>query len=153
MDSGIVPFRQVMRGIGMLLLISQYVMFFMYWPTKYFFVPLTNWTLIITTMSLGYTMWAAQSPERFGPKVFNLLGRKPKESYTYQARHHFLYMLSLLLNFMVTVGWWTLLHNTYVEKHKDHHFYGAGRELHLKTVHIIPPLVCFMNTFISNCVI
>ena len=87
----------------------------------------------------GHNAFLKQNPEQI------------KQTFNHQARHHLLYQLSLLLNFIVNFVWWTYLHEGFVRKNKDIPVVGKGREFHLKSVHIIPLLVNLMNTLSLNC--
>ena len=147
-------FKQYLRLAGLVLLLTQFIMYPMFWYYQYFLVPITNWTLMLTTASLCYSYWAAQCPEHFGPDALDKR-KNPNwlKSLTYQARHHLLYTFSVFLNFMVTVVWWSLLHEHFTSKHRNHPVHGNGREIHLITIHVIPPAVCLLNTVMTNALV
>ena len=129
-------------------------MYIMFWPLKYFLVPVTNWALMMTTASVAYSYWAASCYEHFGAGALDeKKNKKWLEAYQYQARHHIMYTFSLMFNLMVTAVWWTLIHESYAKKHRNHPVHGNMRELHLITIHIIPPAVCLVNSLMTNCML
>ena len=116
-----------------------------------FIIPITNWSLIVTTVSLIHTIWATQNQKHFASNWY--LKRETnavKLTFNHQARQHLLYQFSFLLNFMVVFVWWTYLYEGFISKHRDLPNVGKGREFYLKSVHIVPPLVNLFNTLSLN---
>ena len=55
-----------MRYLCLLSVIGCYVTYFMYMDAEHFFVPFTNWALMITTISLIASISASNDTVNFG---------------------------------------------------------------------------------------
>jgi hypothetical protein len=75
-----------------------YITSYLYWDWHYFLVPFTNWTLIVTTLSLSASIVACLDDKEF---------KRDREK---MAIHHLLYTLAIMMNFVVMTVYWTLLH-------------------------------------------
>ena len=143
-----------MRLICLLLISVNYVTTFLYCDLTFFFVPFTNWTLLMTTFSLLMSMFASSSKQIYGknslrkkcpiqktsykklkdlehplsaeqrvdkcPKsicemVGVVLQGKMFECYEVkfmiQAFHHTVHTLALVMNPVVVVVYWSILHS------------------------------------------
>jgi hypothetical protein len=116
---------------------------------KYFLVPFTNWTLILTTATLVLSTWAGYDDYDFGK---NSLFRHSRtnasfgRALTLQACLHVLYTISLMCNFVVMSVYWSLLHKSEMANEGK----ILGRRYHLIIVHSIPGITCLVNAYISN---
>ena len=116
---------------------------------KYFLVPFTNWTLMLTTLTLLLSIWAGYDDYDFGK---NSLFRHSRTNASFgralrlQTTLHFLYTISLMCNFVVMAIYWTLLHKGEMESEGK----VAGKRWHLILVHSIPGITCVVNAYISN---
>ena len=71
-DEGIINFAQWFRVLGILMCLSCFFTSFISFPLERFFFPFTNWTLIITTVSLILSYLASTDKHNFGPKAFHI---------------------------------------------------------------------------------
>ena len=117
----------------------------MYFDSRHFLIPFTNWTLMLTTASIYLSYSAAKDPVHFSRSA------KSETAIKKQAWHHLLYSLSILFNLVVVVVYWSMLHEKAVEKWKDTPIYGPGRVRHLYTVHTFPAISCLINSAVTNC--
>ena len=125
----------------MILLCVPYVTSYLYWDWHYFLVPFTNWTLIITTLTILMTSYAAHQKHHFNNK----------NNKTLLAIHHLLYTFSLICNFVVMSIYWSILHREQVRIHYNDPGVGHGRVIHLCLVHSLPGICCLINSYITNC--
>ena len=80
-----------------------------------FFIPFTNWTLIMTTLSLLLTINGAHDTAIYNE--WSLKKRKAVNApYRYRAvclllaSHHVIYTLAIVMNVTVMSVYWTILH-------------------------------------------
>lgn len=133
-----------------------YITSFMYWDWHYFLVPLTNWSLITTTVWLVYGIFAASSLEVSRHYFGDLEKTKQADFATaamLQAIHHLLYTFSLICNVVVMIVYWSMLHGEQMAIHSGDPDVGTGRCYHLIIVHSLPGLVCFTNAYITQCLL
>ena len=94
-----------MRWFSLLALGSCYVTYFMFMDWDQFYIPFTNWTLVITTLSIISSIQASTDSTNFGKDAL-----QTSETALYiQARHHVLYTLSVLMNFICVGFYWFML--------------------------------------------
>ena len=65
-QQGKINAAQRMRYLGLFLTCMCYVTYFMYMDWHGFFIPFTNWALMITTLSLLASIQAANDTTNFG---------------------------------------------------------------------------------------
>ena len=94
-----------MRYLSLLGLASCYVTYFMYMDWDSFYIPFTNWTILITTLSIISSAQASTDAANFGKDA---LQTSDKAVYV-QARHHVLYTLAVLMNFICMGFYWFML--------------------------------------------
>lgn len=103
----------------LVLILCPYVTSYLYWDWHYFLVPFTNWTLLVTTISLLLTIYASGHPQHFSQtrleKKTKTLDQPDFDSSAetclrIQAAHHMLYTLAIMMNVVVMSVYWTLLH-------------------------------------------
>ena len=94
-----------MRWLCLLALVSCYVTFFMYMDLDGFFIPFTNWTLVITTLSIIASIQASTDEANFGKDALQTSDR----AVYVQARHHILYTLAIMMNFICVGFYWFML--------------------------------------------
>ena len=153
-DEGVINFAQWFRVLGILMCLSCFFTSFISFPLERFFFPFTNWTLIITTVSLILSYLASTDKHNFGPKAFHIKDKQQKiNMIKVQARHHLFYSLSIICNFVVVTVYWSVLHQKALEKHKDVPEVGWIRVIHLHTVHILPGVSALMNTLATQAVL
>mmetsp|Transcript_16533 Transcript_16533/g.28093 ORF Transcript_16533/g.28093 Transcript_16533/m.28093 type:complete len:156 (+) Transcript_16533:325-792(+) len=70
-----------------------------------------------------------------------------------QLAHHILYSMSIFMNITVVAVYWGMIHANEVKKHADLPGVGKGRVFHLYTVHTVPAACCFVNSYITMCVL
>jgi len=139
--------------ICLLLVFAPYVTAFLAFPPLRFFLPLTNWTLMVTTASLIASYKAAADSHTFGPKAFNVSSKDRIQVARSQALHHLLYSMSITMNFVVVTVYWTVLHRAALAKHRDVPDVGHIRVIHLYIVHTFPGFACLINTFCTKAVL
>ena len=126
-----------------------YVTYFLYMDPSGFFVPFTNWTLILTTISLIASIKASTDTVNFGRDSL-----QTSDSAVYvQARHHLLYTMSIVCNFIICSFYWFMLREEQQNIHGKHEDYGWGRSLHLELVHSVPGAACLVNAICTNCIL
>lgn len=102
--------------LACLVLISfPYLTAALFWDFHYFFVPFTNWTLMVTTLSLLMTMYAATDPINYGESALKRRRAlntpcKYRTVCFMQAFHHLIYTLSIVMNATVMTVYWLILH-------------------------------------------
>ena len=67
------------------------------------------------------------------------------------AAHHFFYSLVIICNLMVVCVYWTMIHHDTIDKYR-----GDGpfiRVVCQYTTHIVPAVVCVVNTALTRCVL
>lgn len=79
-----------------------YVTYFLYMDADGFFIPFTNWTLMLTTVSLICSISASNDNANFGKDSL----QTSDSAVNVQARHHLLYTLTIVCNFIVTSFYW-----------------------------------------------
>jgi hypothetical protein len=138
-----------MRYLMLTLTCMCYVTYFLYMDLDGFFLPFTNWTLMLTTVSLWSSINACNDTVNFGK---DSLQTSDKAVYL-QARHHLLYTMSIVCNFIVTCMYWLIMREEQQGIHGKHEDYGWGRSMHLEMVHSIPGAACLVNTLCTNCIL
>ena len=104
-SQGKINAAQRMRWLSLIALASCYVTYFLYMDWNGFFIPFTNWTLVITTVSILASALACRDEVNFGKDA---LQTSEKAVYV-QARHHVLYTLAVLMNFICVGFYWFML--------------------------------------------
>jgi hypothetical protein len=137
--------RYVMLG-GTLLC---YVTYFLYMDLDGFFIPFTNWTLMLTTVSLWASIQASNDVTNFGKDSL----QTSDKAVFLQARHHLLYTMSIVCNFIVCSFYWLMMREEQQNIHGKHEEYGWGRSVHLELVHSIPGASAFVNAIVTNCIL
>jgi hypothetical protein len=125
---------------------------------RYFCVPFTNWTLMLTTATIVLSIWAGYDTFDFGKNSLHRHSRTNEgfgRAIKLQATLHLLYTLTIIMNFVVVCVYWSLLHREQMttEGLCDPNGYNCkqlGRAVHLKIVHSIPAICCFVNAYMSN---
>ena len=64
-----------------------------------------------------------------------------------------MYTFSILMNFVTMSVYWSVLHGPVLERNKNLPIVGPRRVIHLYTVHIIPGVVCLINSAMTNCIL
>jgi len=147
--SGKINAAQRMRYIALMGTLICYVTYFLYMEPSGFFIPFTNWTLMLTTLSLMSSISAAGDTSNFGKDAL----LTSDTALHVQARHHILYTLTIVCNFIVAGFYWFMLREEQQHIHGKHEDYGLGRSLHLELVHSIPGVACFVNSICTNCIL
>ena len=150
--------NQIVRFICLVLILVPYGTAAMYENLRYFCVPFTNWTLMLTTATLLLSIWAGYDTFDFGKNSLHRHSRTNEgfgRAIKLQATLHLLYTLTIIMNFVVVCIYWTLLHKEQMTSEGQCDTNGRncknwGLATHLKIVHSIPALCCFTNAFISN---
>jgi len=70
-----------------------------------------------------------------------------------QALHHMLYSFSIIMNLVVVIVYWSVLHEDAIAKHKDVPQVGWIRVIHLHTVHSFPAMSCLLNSYCTRVVL
>jgi len=114
-----------------------------------FFIPFTNWTLMLTTVSLWASIQASNDTINFGKDSL----QTSDTSVYQQARHHILYTFCIVCNFIVVFFYWFMMREEQQKIHSGHEEFGWGRSLHLEMVHSIPGAACLVNSLCTNCIL
>ena len=138
-----------MRYLGLMLVLSCYVTYFLFMEPAGFLVPFTNWTLMLTTASLVASIQAAGDTTNFGKDALS----RGEAAVWLQARHHLLYTLTIVCNFICVAFYWFLLRDEQQQIHGAHETLGWGRSLHLELVHSEPGGACLVNVLCTNCIL
>ena len=126
-----------------------YVTYFLYMDLDGFFIPFTNWTLMLTTVSLWASIQASNDVTNFGKDSL----QTSDKAVFLQARHHLLYTMTIVCNFIVTSFYWFMMREEQQNIHGKHEDYGWGRSVHLELVHSIPGAAAFVNAIVTNCIL
>lgn len=126
-----------------------YVTYFLYMDADGFFIPFTNWTLMLTTVCLWSSIQAANDTTNFGRDSL----QTSDKAISLQARHHLLYTICIVCNFIVCSFYWFMLRDEQQNIHGKHEDYGWGRSLHLELVHSVPGAACFVNAICTNVIL
>ena len=126
-----------------------YCTYFLYMDWDGFFIPFTNWTLMLTTISLYSSISASRDTVNFGKDAL----QTSESAVHLQARHHLLYTMTIVCNFIVCSFYWFMFREEQQAIHGVHEVYGWGRSLHLELVHSIPGCACFVNAICTNCIL
>ena len=138
-----------MRYLSLFLVLRCYVTYFLYMDADGFFIPFTNWTLIVTTFSLISSIAASSDSVNFQKDAL-----QTSETALYiQARHHLLYTITIVMNFICVSFYWFILREEQQKIHGTHEQFGWGRSLHLELVHSVPGGACFVNVICTNCIL
>jgi hypothetical protein len=70
-----------------------------------FFIPFTNWTLMLTTISLWSSICASEDTTNFGKDSLMTSDR----AVYMQARHHLLYTMTIVCNMIVMIFYWFMM--------------------------------------------
>jgi len=104
-SQGKINAAQRMRWLSLFALGMCYVTFFLYMDWDGFFIPFTNWTLMITTLSIISSIQASTDLANFGRDAL-----QTSDNAVYiQARHHVLYTMAVLMNFICVGFYWFML--------------------------------------------
>ena len=79
-----------------------YVTYFLYMDLDGFFIPFTNWTLMLTTVSLYASISASSDTVNFAKDSL----QTSDSAVNLQARHHLLYTLTIICNFIIVFFYW-----------------------------------------------
>lgn len=137
-----------------LVLISlPYLTAVLFWDFHNFFVPFTNWTLIMTTLSLLLTINAARDTAHYHESALKRRKAlnapcKYRTVALLQALHHVIYTLSIVMNMIVMSVYWTILHSGQMAEYSAADQWG--KRLHERTVHSLPGTVCLINLLVSR---
>ena len=104
-SQGKINAAQRMRWLSLGALGMCYVTFFLYMDWDGFFIPFTNWKLIITTLSIISSIQASTDLTNFGRDAL----QTSDHAVYIQARHHVLYTLAVLMNFICVGFYWFML--------------------------------------------
>ena len=123
-----------------------------------FYYYTSNWTLLITFLSIVCSFRAARNQDKFGQDSLKYIkSMSTREVIDFhdnlktQALHHLLYSTSILLNLWQTGIYWIFLHSHKTSKLNEYdHWHQL---MHLHVVHILPALACFLNSMLTNCVL
>lgn len=126
-----------------------YVTYFLYMDADGFFIPFTNWTLMLTTLSIWYSIQACSDTVNFGKDSLQTSER----AVYIQAKHHLLYTICIVCNFIVMFFYWFMMRAEQQQIHGAHEEYGWGRSVHLELVHSVPGAACFVNALCTNCIL
>lgn len=106
---------QRIRFVCLFLISLPYLTAALFWDFHNFFIPFTNWTLIMTTLSLLLTINGAHDTANYNE--WSLKKRKAVTApYRYRAvclllaSHHVIYTLAIVMNVTVMSVYWTILH-------------------------------------------
>ena len=122
---------------------------FLYMDMDNVLVPLTNWNLVLTTIMLISSVRASTDTSNFGKDAMQM-----SDNAVYaQARHHLLYTVTIMINFVCFAVYWFMLRSEQQEIHSKHESLGWGRSLHLELVHSVPAIACFMNAICTNTIL
>lgn len=138
-----------MRWLCLGALGSCYVTYFLYMDLDGFLIPFTNWTLIITTLSIISSIQASTDTVNFGKDSLQTSDKAVYE----QARHHVLYTLAIMMNFICVGFYWFMLRDEQQEIHSKHETNGWGRSVHLEMVHSVPACSTIVNVLCTNCIL
>jgi hypothetical protein len=81
-----------------------------------FFIPFTNWTLMLTTFSLYSSISASRDTVNFGPNSL----QTSDSAILAQAKHHLLYTITIVCNFIVMSFYWFMLREEQQNIHGQH---------------------------------
>jgi len=126
-----------------------YVTYFLYMDLDGFFIPFTNWTLMLTTASLISSISASNDSTNFGKDSL----QTSDSAVHLQARHHLLYTMTIVCNFIVVFFYWFMMREEQQNIHGQHEDFGWGRSIHLELVHSMPGAACFVNAICTNCIL
>ena len=126
-----------------------YVTYFLYMELDGFFIPFSNWALMITTVSLWTSIQASTDETNFGKDSL-----QTSDTAVYmQARHHILYTMCIVCNFIVVFFYWFMMREEQQGIHAKHEDFGWGRSIHLEMVHSLPGAACIINSLVTNCIL
>jgi hypothetical protein len=109
-----------------------------------FFIPFTNWTLMLTTVSLWTSIKASGDQINFGKDSLST----SDTACHMQARHHMLYSLCIICNTIVVGFYWFMMRTEQQGIHDS-----WGKQLHLELVHSVPGAACLINSLTTNCIL
>ena len=148
---------QWIRALCLVLLSVNYVFYFLFFKPLWFFFTFSNWTLFFTTYSVYASYEAGWNIEKFGK--FSLRKAKQQGRKTYMdklwhhAGHHILYSFSIITNLMMCFIYWPFCHRDAVEKMGKKKITGPYKVIHMYLSHLIQPIVCILNSLVTNCVL
>lgn len=82
-----------------------YCTYALYMDWDGFFIPFTNWTLMLTTISLWSSICASEDTTNFGKDSLMTSDR----AVYMQARHHLLYTMTIVCNMIVMIFYWFMM--------------------------------------------
>lgn len=91
-----------MRWLSLVALGTCYVTYFMFMDWDSFYIPFTNWTLVVTTLSIISSIQASTDVSNFGKDAL----QTSDTALHIQSRHHVLYTLAVLMNFICAGFYW-----------------------------------------------
>ena len=135
--------NQTVRKILLALLALPYTTAVFFSDLDKFFRPFTNWTLMISTATLLFSIWAGEPGHLTGfcPNCLSC-----KKAACLKIIFHILYMLSIMMNIVVMSVYWTILHSDLMKDEGKE----LGRAVHLVLVHSLPGTISFINAYITN---
>ena len=93
-----------------------YVTYGLYMEWDGFFIPFTNWTLMLTTLSLWTSICAADDTVNFGKD--SLL--TSERAVYLQSKHHLLYTMTIVCNLVVMTFYWFIFREEQQNIHAMH---------------------------------
>ena len=100
---GIVSSGQIIRCICLSVLILLILLTMHVWPVINLFVYFTNWTLIVTALSIYSSYQTVTDKDAI---------KCPSKL----AKHHLLYTLSIILNSCTVIVYWTFIHSEMMQE-------------------------------------
>jgi hypothetical protein len=132
---GMINIGLIQRYLCVLICIGNLGLGLAAWDFRRFFLFFTNWTQFITLVSVVYSI--------------NMASDLQSMKNTHKlALHHILYTLAILMNFVTVSIYWSLIHMQVVGTVKS-----KLQLLDLYTAHIVPGLVCILNSYHTNAVL
>jgi len=107
---------------------------------------------MITTASLWFSIQAANDHQNFGKDAL----KRGENAIYLQARHHLLYTLSIISNFVCVFYYWFEKRDfqQWVHGSQKSEFGPVyGRSIHLELVHSVPAAACIFNSLCTNCIL
>ena len=138
-----------MRYLMLCGVLSCYVSYYLFMDLDGFFIPFTNWTLMLTTVSLITSINAANDTTNFGRDSL----QTSDNAINMQAKHHLLYTMTIICNFIITSMYWFMFRDEQQNIHGVHKDFGWGRSMHLEMVHSLPGAACLVNAICTNCIL
>ena len=109
-DEYIKPYRNLIRYLLTLALMSCYYANIASWPLEEQLTLFSNWTCHITTLSIILTISCS--------KDVNINSLERNEIKSKIAITHLMYTIAILFNIVVVSIYWTIIHPETIEKHR-----------------------------------